>query len=166
MWAGSNVYYLLLPLCLSNCRYWLLLPPPKLHPKLWSQLCCTSVSYDIINYPIDWQSPVCFHGFERIGASRVTSVASPEFKSCGHQWRLGIFPCGDAFFDEEGMIGVYLSNRSRKGIEVEFSFLNIPQPLLQSDDGSQTISRPIIKYIVISCIRTSVFPFPSSWRPM
>ncbi|KAL7540021.1 hypothetical protein ACHAXR_009848 [Thalassiosira sp. AJA248-18] len=80
----------------------------------------------------DWEvTPVQFHGFEDLDASRGSSVESPEFVRFGHRWCLGIFPGGNGGpFSRDGMVSVYLEHKSvEDSIEVKYSFA------VKSSDG-------------------------------
>ena len=75
----------------------------------------------------NWTSPektmkrICFHGFASLSTERGKSVESPEFNGLGNQWRLKLHPGGDEDA-AEGMVSVYLWNRSNKAIEIDFGF--------------------------------------------
>ena len=73
-------------------------------------------------YQNEWVThTVHYHGFASLLVARGECVPSPEFMLLGNPWRLELFPggYGDA---EEGMVSIYLGNRSNKAIDIEFSF--------------------------------------------
>ena len=60
-------------------------------------------------------------GFGSLPSERGAFVYSPEFMLLGNPWRLEIFPGGHAT-SAEGMVSVYLWNRSDKAIEIDHGF--------------------------------------------
>jgi hypothetical protein len=61
------------------------------------------------------------HGFGRLPSHRNAFVDSPEFMLLGNQWSLEMYPGGRANADE-GMVTLYLNNRSNKAIEIDYGF--------------------------------------------
>ena len=62
---------------------------------------------------------VRFHNFANLSTTTDENVKSPKFSSFGHEWRLKIYPGGREDSDE-GMVAVYLGNRSNESIKVEW----------------------------------------------
>ena len=68
-------------------------------------------------YDEEWVThTVHVHGFTSLPSVRGEAVDSPEFVLLGNQWLLRIYPGGDDDA-EEGMVFIYLENRSNKSIE-------------------------------------------------
>ena len=61
---------------------------------------------------------VCFHNFANLSTETGENVSSPEFSSLGHRWKLYIYPGGNEE-SAEGMVAVYLYNRSNRSIKIE-----------------------------------------------
>ena len=64
---------------------------------------------------------VHYHGFSDLSTERGARFDSPEFMLLGNQWRLEIYPGGDATA-AEGMTPLYLWNMSDKSIEIDLGF--------------------------------------------
>ena len=64
---------------------------------------------------------VQYHGFENLTVVRGEAVLSPEFTCFGHQWRLRLYP-GGSTKSEDGMVSIFLSNRSNKSIKMQYGF--------------------------------------------
>ena len=62
---------------------------------------------------------VHYHGFSDLSTERGARFDSPEFMLLGNQWRLKIYPGGEAA-TAEGMTPLYLCNKSDKSIEIDF----------------------------------------------
>jgi len=77
---------------------------------------------------------ICVHKFASLSTERC--VDSPEFEGFGHQWCLTIYPGGvdDA---AEGMVSLFLVNKSDKAIDIESGFSVI------DGSGKQVTHRPI-----------------------
>jgi hypothetical protein len=73
-------------------------------------------------YKEEWVThTVHVHGFANLSSERDVAVDSPEFMRFDHQWRLVICPGGGTDADE-GMVCLYLENRSNKAIEIDYGF--------------------------------------------
>lgn len=66
-------------------------------------------------------TPVLFHGFAGLDAQKGSSVNSPEFESLGHKWSVELYPGGDDS-SSEGLVSLYLCNRTAAGIEIDYGF--------------------------------------------
>ena len=74
------------------------------------------------DYDGEWLThSVHVHGFESLSVARGGSFDSPEFMLLGNQWILEIFPGGDEGA-AEGMVSIFLWNRSNKAIDIDFGF--------------------------------------------
>jgi hypothetical protein len=82
----------------------------------------THVGTPLPGYNQEWgKHTVHVHGFGSLSTVRRASVVSPEFMLLGNQWRLDIFPGGSSNA-AEGMVSLYLYNRSDKAIEIDYGF--------------------------------------------
>jgi hypothetical protein len=73
-------------------------------------------------YNQEWgKHTVHVHGFGSLSTVRRASVDSPEFMLLGNPWRLQICPGGSSNA-AEGMVSLYLYNRSDKAIEIDYGF--------------------------------------------
>jgi hypothetical protein len=64
---------------------------------------------------------IWIHGFASLSTVRGAFVDSPEFEGVGNQWRLVIYPGGYSTA-AEGMVSIFLRNRSDKAIDIEYGF--------------------------------------------
>ena len=62
---------------------------------------------------------VHYNGFEGLPSERGVPVQSPEFTCFGHKWRVEIYPGGHST-SNEGMVGIFLENRSDERITINF----------------------------------------------
>ena len=73
-----------------------------------------------IGYEFEDSVSVHFHDFENLPAEKDKSVSSPEFMCAGNEWSLVIYPGGDGEA-MEGMVSVYLRNKSPTRIKASYS---------------------------------------------
>jgi len=64
---------------------------------------------------------VHYHGFMSLPSTRNEFVDSPDFEGLGHQWRVSLYPGGRGD-SAEGMVNLYLWNKSDKSIDIDFGF--------------------------------------------
>ena len=64
---------------------------------------------------------VHYNGFEGLPSERGVPVHSPEFTCFGHKWCLKVYPGGHSE-SKDGMVSLYLVNRSNKSITINFGF--------------------------------------------
>jgi len=70
----------------------------------------------------DWTSTkVYFHRFADLPTTRDGFVMSPEFSCFEHQWKLYLYPSGDAHTDE-GYATVTLCNMTNEGIKIQYGY--------------------------------------------
>jgi hypothetical protein len=73
-------------------------------------------------YDEEWAThTVHVHGFASLPSVRGEAVDSPEFVLLENPWLLRIYP-GGRQDTEEGMVSIYLENRSNKSIEINYGF--------------------------------------------
>ena len=66
---------------------------------------------------------VHYHAFANLSTEPGAFVFSPDFEGLGNQWQLQLHPGGDgAGAAEEGMVSLYLWNRSDKAIDIDYGF--------------------------------------------
>jgi hypothetical protein len=93
------------------------------------------------DYHQEWMThTVHVHGFPSLSSEQEEFVDSPEFMLVGNQWRLKIYPGGD-YDAAEGMVSLYLANKSDKSIEVDYALSvndgNGKQVAYERSDGPQ-----------------------------
>ena len=84
------------------------------------------------DYPLRESVTVHFHDFESFTTVRGDKVCSPTFKCAGYDWSLMLYPGGD-HNASDGMVSVYLQNRSSVKILAHFAIL-----VIMSCGGSYT----------------------------
>ena len=83
----------------------------------------------------EWTTTVVgFHRFADLTTTRDEYVASPEFSSLGHKWRVDIYP-GGVGHSAEGYVAIGLMNMSNKRIEIEYGYC------VKDADGKEVVHK-------------------------
>ena len=87
---------------------------------------------------------VHYHGFESLSTERGVFAWSPEFMLLGNPWILELYPGGD---DDaaEGMISLYLKNKSNKAIEINFLTVS----LMTLDRKCHTVDQTLHNVLIL-----------------
>jgi len=93
-----------------------------MNPSVTSSSNNNHVGTPLPGYHQEWLTrTVHVHDFPSRSAEGGEFVWSPEFEGFGNQWCVRIFPGGCANAGE-GMVSLYLYNKSNKAIEIDFGF--------------------------------------------
>ncbi|EJK73622.1 hypothetical protein THAOC_04739 [Thalassiosira oceanica] len=92
----------------------------------------------------DWViAPVRFNGFLGLPTTRNEFVISPEFSCFGHKWLFRIYPGGYNCSDD-GYVALYLLNKTRESIEVEYKYI------IKHPNGGEDVSggwNKVVKFL-------------------